>query len=83
MNSLSFCENNLSEEMHRLIKKTKAEFTNVDVTIESCLGHCEHCALGPIALANGELVTADTAHLLFERAKNIIGEREVATARSR
>jgi len=83
MNSLKFCENNLNTEMNQLVKKAKAEFTNVDITIEPCLGQCEQCAQTHIALANDELITGDTTHLLFEQAKNSIGEREVATARSR
>jgi uncharacterized protein YuzB (UPF0349 family) len=83
MNSLEFCENNLNDEMNQLVKKAKTEFSNVEITIESCLGQCEQCAQTHIALANDELITGDTAHQLFERAKNIIGERQVATSRSR
>lgn len=81
MHTLKFCENNLNDEMNKLVEKAKTEFTNVDVSVEPCIGHCEHCADSHIALANDELITADTTHLLFERAKNIIGEREVAVSK--
>lgn len=78
MNSLKFCENNLNDAMNNLVAKAKAEFTNVEVTIEPCLGQCDTCAAEHFALANDELVTGDTTHVLFERIKNLIGEREVA-----
>lgn len=80
MNTLKFCETNLNahEGMAKLTDKAKAEFTNVDISTEPCLGHCGQCAETPIALANDQLVSGDTTHVLFERAKNIIGEREVA-----
>jgi len=81
MNTLKFCETNLNahEGMAQLADKANAEFTNVDIATEPCLGHCGQCAETPIALANGELVSGDTTHVLFERVKNIIGEREAAT----
>lgn len=77
MNSLKFCENNLDDEMNNLLKKVKAEFSNVEADVEPCLGQCDTCAGLHFALANDELVTGDTTHVLFERIKNIIGEREV------
>ena len=80
INTVKFCENNLGahQEMASLLDKAKIEFTNVEFTTEPCLGHCDTCAEKPIALANDELVSGDTGHLLFERIKNQIGEREVA-----
>jgi Uncharacterized protein conserved in bacteria len=80
MNTLKFCETNLNihEGMSKIADKAKAEFTNVDIGTEPCLGQCGQCAETPIALANDELVSGDTGHVLFERVKNIIGEREVA-----
>jgi uncharacterized protein YuzB (UPF0349 family) len=80
MNTLKFCEQNLSihDGMAKAVDKAKAEFGNVEISTESCLGECGQCAETPIALANGQLVSGDTSHVLFERIKNIIGEREVA-----
>lgn len=79
MHSLRFCENNLKDEMMKnLVEKTKAEFPNVEISVEACLGECGDCATQNIAMADDKLVTGDTAHLLFERIKNVIGEREVA-----
>lgn len=85
MNTVKFCENNLNahQDMAKLADKAKAEFTNVQFATEPCLGHCGDCAEKPIALANDELVSGDTAHLLFERIKNLIGEREVAAPNRR
>lgn len=78
MNTLKFCENNLNGEMNQLVKRAKAEFGNVTVSVEPCLGHCDRCAASPIAVANGDLVTGNTTDLLLERVKNAIGEREAA-----
>jgi uncharacterized protein YuzB (UPF0349 family) len=78
MNTLRFCENNMNDEMEKLVEKTKTEFSNVDISVEPCLGQCGDCAEQHIAMANDTLVTADTTNLLFERIKNTIGEREVA-----
>lgn len=85
MNTLKFCETNLNahEGMAKLTDKAKAEFTNVDISTEPCLGQCGQCAETPIALANDQLVSGDTTHVLFERVKNIIGEREVAAPNTR
>lgn len=83
MNTLKLCQNNLKGNMQELIKKAKTEYTNVQITVEPCLGRCDQCAQTHIALANDEFLTADTTDLMFERIKNIIGEREVATPNKR
>ena len=85
MNTLKLCENNLTvhEGMAALLDKAKTEYTNVEFATEPCLGRCDQCAESPIALANDELVSGDTPHALFERIKNIIGEREAATPNRR
>lgn len=85
MNTLKFCEQNLNVHpgMAKAVDKAKNEFSNVDIGTEPCLGHCDQCAGTPIALANDQLVSGDSSHVLFERAKNIIGEREVATAKTK
>ncbi|HWQ62243.1 MAG TPA: DUF1450 domain-containing protein [Negativicutes bacterium] len=85
MNTLKFCEQNLTihEGMAKAVDKAKAEFANVDISTEPCLGECGQCAETPIAMANDQLISGDSSHVLFERAKNIIGEREVATPNKR
>jgi uncharacterized protein YuzB (UPF0349 family) len=65
--------------MAKAADKARAEFANVDIGTEPRLGECGQCAETPIALANGRLISGDTSRVLLERAKNIIGEREVAT----
>lgn len=81
MNTVRFCENNMRDDMPQLVEKVKTEFTNVDIAVEPCLGECGDCAESFIAVANDTLLTADTTHALFERIKNIIGEKEVAIDR--
>ncbi len=85
MNTLKFCEQNLSIHagMAKAVDKAEAEFANVEISTEPCLGECGQCAETAIALANGQLVSGDTSHVLFERAKNIIGERAVAAPDAR
>jgi uncharacterized protein YuzB (UPF0349 family) len=80
MNTLRFCQNNIEIHpgMEKAVQKAKEEFTNVSIEIEPCLGRCDLCAEKAIALANEDLVYGDSSHLLFERMKNSIGEREVA-----
>jgi len=77
MNTLRFCENNMRDDMEKLVEKCKTEFKNVDIAVEPCLAECGDCAESYIAKANDTLVTGDTTHVLFERIKNIIGEKEV------
>lgn len=81
MNTLQFCENNMRNDMEKLVEKCRTEFKNVDINVEPCLGECGDCAESYIAKANDTLVTGDTTHVLFERIKNIIGEKEVARDR--
>lgn len=66
-----------SYEMEKLAEKVNAEFSNTEVsfindTPKSDGKYDQRYA----AVANGTVVTGDTAHALFERIKNIIGERE-------
>ena len=41
----------------------------VEVEVESCLGYCGDCAVGPMALVDDELVQADSAEELYEEIK--------------
>lgn len=67
----------MSQELRELVEKAKTEFTNVQITVDPCENSASDQKYS--AIANGTLVTGDTTHVLFERIKNIIGEREVAT----
>lgn len=69
----------MNNELKELVEKAKTEFTNVEVTVDPSLNSVKDQKYS--ALANGTLVSGDTTHLLFERIKNIIGEREVAASR--
>lgn len=64
MKKVQLCENNFSHGTEDIIAKLRNE--NIDVEVESCLGYCGECAVGPIALVDDELVLADTAEELYE-----------------
>lgn len=67
MKKVQFCENNFPHGTEDLVDKLRKE--NIDVEVEPCLGYCGECAVGPMALVDDELVTADTAEELYESIK--------------
>ncbi|MFZ5965874.1 MAG: DUF1450 domain-containing protein [Bacillota bacterium] len=67
MTEIKFCENNFSYGTDEVVSKLQNDGLHVEV--ESCLGYCGDCAVGPFALVNDELVQADTAEELYERIK--------------
>lgn len=66
MIEIKFCENNFSQGTEEIVDKLKNEVEDVTVEVESCLGYCGDCALGPFALVDNELMQADTAEELYE-----------------
>ncbi|KRQ86336.1 hypothetical protein ABG79_01848 [Caloramator mitchellensis] len=68
---IKFCENNFSHGTDEVVEKLKT-LDGVEVEVESCLGYCGDCAVGPYALVDDELVQADTADELFEKIKEMI-----------
>jgi uncharacterized protein YuzB (UPF0349 family) len=70
MAKIQFCENNFSHGTEELVNRLKDE--NIDVEVESCLGYCGDCAVGPFALVDDELIQADTADELYEMIKEEI-----------
>jgi len=64
MAEIKFCENNFQHGTEDVINKLKGE--GVAVEVESCLGYCGDCAVGPFALVNDELVQTDTAEELYD-----------------
>jgi uncharacterized protein YuzB (UPF0349 family) len=72
MTEIKFCENNFTFGTEETMKKLKENFSDVDVSVEGCLGYCGDCAVGPYALVNDEMIQADTADELFEKIKNMI-----------
>ena len=67
MKKVQFCENNFSHGTEDIVDKLRKE--NVEVEVEPCLGYCGECAVGPMALVDDELLTADTAEELYESIK--------------
>ncbi|TDX46760.1 DUF1450 domain-containing protein [Orenia marismortui] len=65
---VSFCENNFVHGVEGLITKIE-DFEDVSVEIESCLGFCGDCAIGPFALVDGDLLQAETIDELYNRIK--------------
>lgn len=64
MSEIKFCENNFQFGVEELADKLKSEGLNVE--IESCLGFCGDCAVGPFALVNDELIQAETIDELYD-----------------
>lgn len=67
MADIKFCENNFQFDVEDIINRLKDE--DIEVEVESCLGYCGDCAVGPFALVNDELVTAESADELYELIK--------------
>lgn len=72
MTEIKFCENNFTFGTEETMKKLKENYSDIDVSVEPCLGYCGDCAVAPYALVNGEMIQADTADELFEKIKGII-----------
>ncbi|MDR7855073.1 DUF1450 domain-containing protein [Tissierella sp.] len=70
MTKIQFCENNFSYGTEEIVNKLRDE--DFDVEVESCLGYCGDCAVGPFALVDDELIQADTADELYEMIKEEI-----------
>ena len=70
MSKIQFCENNFPHGTEEIVHKLRGE--DFDVEVESCLGYCGDCAVGPFALVNDELVQADTAEELYENIKTYL-----------
>ncbi len=68
MSTILFCENNFSHGTEEVVNKLREE--NYDVEVESCLGYCGDCAVGPYALVNDEFIQADSPEELYEMIKN-------------
>ncbi len=66
MLEIKFCENNFSQGTEDVVNQLREEVDDVTIEVESCLGYCGDCAVGPFALVNDELVQADTPEELYE-----------------
>ncbi|WP_242972928.1 DUF1450 domain-containing protein [Anaeromicrobium sediminis] len=69
---IKFCENNYTHGIEDVVNKIKEQLENVTVEVESCLGYCGDCAVGPFALVDDELVQADTPEELLEEIKGYL-----------
>ena len=67
MKKVQFCENNFSYGTEEIADKLRDE--GFEVEVESCVGYCGDCAVGPFALVDDELVQADTADELYDVIK--------------
>lgn len=71
MDEIKFCENNFSFGTEETMTKLKEHYGGDHVTVESCLGYCGDCAVGPYALVKDELVQAETPDKLYEKIKEL------------
>lgn len=67
MSEVKFCENNFAHGTDEIAERIENELDDVAVLVETCLGHCDDCAVGPFALVNDKLIKADTAEELYEK----------------
>ena len=70
---VQFCENNFPFGTKETVDRLKND--GVEVKVESCLGYCGDCAVGPMALVDDELVQADSAEELYEEIKEYSQEK--------
>lgn len=70
MAEIKFCETNFAEGVEEVMKKLEEE--GIDYEVEACLGYCGDCAMGPIALVDDELVTAETTDELYKEIRKLI-----------
>ena len=73
MNTIQFCENNFVHGTGEVVEKLRQNYPNSSIAVESCLGYCDDCAIGPYAFVDGELVQADSADDLYELIIERIG----------
>lgn len=66
MIKIKFCENNFSQGTEEIAAKLQDEVEDIVVEVESCLGYCGDCAMGPFALADDELIQAETPEELYD-----------------
>lgn len=71
MKEIKFCENNFSHGTEEIMNKLKEEFSDIEVSVEPCLGYCGDCAEGPFALVDDELITEGTAEELYKKIKDM------------
>ncbi|HBV86543.1 DUF1450 domain-containing protein [Desulfosporosinus sp.] len=64
MKQVKFCENNFQFGTEYVADNLKKD--GVSVEVESCLGYCGDCAVGPFALVDDELVQAESADELYD-----------------
>ncbi len=67
MTEIKFCENNFGYGTNEIADRLKNE--GIEVEVESCLGYCGDCAVGPFALVKDELIQTETAEELYEKIK--------------
>ena len=56
--------------LEEVVNKLRDE--DYDVEVESCLGFCGDCAVGPYALVDDEFIQADTPDDLYEMIKDYL-----------
>ena len=74
MSTIQFCENNFVHGTEEVANKLRQNYPNETVEVESCLGYCGDCAIGPYALVDGELIQADFADDLYELIVELISD---------
>jgi Uncharacterized protein conserved in bacteria len=64
---VKFCGNNFGFGTDKVVKTLQENHKDINVSVESCLGYCGDCAVGPYALVDDEMLQADTADELLDK----------------
>ncbi len=72
MATIRFCENNFTQGTEEVVEKLRRNFKEENIEVESCLGYCSDCAVGPYALVEDEFIQADSPDELYEAIVEII-----------
>jgi uncharacterized protein YuzB (UPF0349 family) len=70
MAEIRFCENNFGHGTEEVVGKLKNDGASVEV--ESCLGYCGDCAMGPFALVDDEFIQAESPEELYQKIKELL-----------
>ncbi|WP_090738331.1 YuzB family protein [Paenibacillus sp. Mc5Re-14] len=73
---IEFCTSNMHFGTDEIMAKLEQN-PDYDVIEYGCLSNCGQCNAEPYAMVNGEIVSADSAELLYEVILNKIKEAEV------
>lgn len=67
-----FCDNNVSKGLKPVIEKLKEQYSDIEIYIEPCLGHCYQCSDQVYAVIDALPIGADSPEELYIKLVNYI-----------